>query len=186
MSGWRGVGASGFWLCLLKTSGVLDLAQGATIRSQAIHGELHVSSGAEGWREFSVRSDPGKWNAIATGGIQEKLFERCDLGGGWRLGFKVAQRDDAEVAVVLIFDVCALVGEASAFPYLAEGIDDKVIADVSPASGLVCFADEVDAPGDGSLAGQPDRRHAVVMHGDAFDAVEAIHSRGDGVGAGPC
>lgn len=83
--------------------------------------------------------------------VSEEKIQCVNGGCGRSLLLEVAQHHDAEVVLVAALDMGTLQGDGSGFPDIAHGINDIVVADVSPALADMRSADGFDAADDLAL-----------------------------------
>lgn len=146
---------------------------------------LEVSAGAGGGCELAVCVDGVGLEPAGVHHVSDEGGDGGELVGGGSLAFEVAEDADAEIALVLIADVGSLIGEWSALPDAAGGVDEEVVADVAPVEAAVGASDGFEACLDGGASGVGEDAGADVVDGDASDGEHVVHQRGCGIVGGP-
>ena len=72
-------------------------------------------------------------------------IQRSKLRHTWRLLIEIADAQNAEISLVLILHMRALISHISTFPNAARTIDDKVISNISPSLASMTVANQLDA-----------------------------------------
>ncbi len=105
---------------------------------------------------------------------RDEAVERALGRGGGALALVVAEHEDADVAGVVVLDVCALERLGAACPDTACGVNGVVVADVGPALVDVAGADVFEAAGGVVVGRACEGRHPVVVDGEAADVTHAV------------
>jgi len=109
-----------------------DAFGGRPALAGAIHEALEEFAGAIGLAQFAVGEDLVEGHLVETAGEIDEQLEGGELRGGGRLHLEIAQENDAEVVLVVAFDVGALIGQGAGLPDATGAIDGEVIGDVGP------------------------------------------------------
>ena len=153
--------------------------------SGRVHVRLKALTRAGGARPFTVRVDSVERHAVRPGLVSEERIECSRRLSSRSLDLEVAHDEHAEVARVVVPDVCALQVDRPAKPDTTLRVNDQVVADIRPAAVLdVRDADHLESLGGFLLRAYHGRGHPVVMHGDVLNADHRVGVRN--VGLCPC
>ena len=94
------------------------------------HVGLHVGAGAFGGDDFLVGVNAGDGELVLLAEQRPEDLDLVLLGLRHRLHVKVAQAHHADVVLVVVADVLALVLERAELPHAAGAVDGEVVADV--------------------------------------------------------
>lgn len=131
-----------------------------------------VEAGAGTVGEFVVAVDGG--DIVFLHQVSDELEEGEALGfgagvGRATVGIKAADIGDADAVGVVAFGMCAGLLYRSASMDAAIGVDDVMIADVTPAEGTVVAADALhSADSVGACGGAVDDDFSDCSHGGVF------------------
>lgn len=115
----------------------------------------------------------------------DATIQRRSLQRAGRLTIKIAQRNNPDVAFVVIFHVRALPLKRPPLPNPALSIDCKVISNVAPPLISMRAPNGFHPPSRRSQIAEEKRIHSIVMDGDVLNRQHAIHQACHRPGAGP-